>query len=101
MRLDAAPWFEQAYRRIRPPNGAPWIDDRPVSDKELSRQLGMSRGALILARREGLTFGVADRWALSIGLHPVAIWPAFYADVVPEDVPEFGDLPGENRLVFA
>lgn len=56
----------------------------PDSFCALAREIGVDQGFLRRTIREGVTWTLADRWAVAIGYHPGEIWPAWW-DCLPDD----------------
>ncbi|MDQ6782724.1 MAG: hypothetical protein M3063_04640 [Actinomycetota bacterium] len=52
----------------------------------LSRRLGISGGNIHRACRAGLTWSLADRWAVALGFHPAEVWGQAWWSLDCEDV---------------
>jgi hypothetical protein len=76
-RLPIDPLLEVAERMWAPHSGQPV---GPVG--KLTSLLGIDRGSVWRAAREGVTIYTADQWAVRLGYHPSQLWPdLFYADL--------------------
>jgi len=58
----------------------PLLDACGLTHTALAHQLGLSGGAIVTARRRGLTDPQADEWAIGVGLHPLAVWGWAWVD---------------------
>lgn len=52
----------------------PLLDATGLSRTALARRLNVAFGTVHRAGREGVSDRVADRWAIRLGLHPLAVW---------------------------
>ena len=53
-------------------------DTNIVTTSYIARRLDVQRGVVCRWRREGIPFYSADAAAISLGVHPVLIWPEFH-----------------------
>lgn len=53
---------------------------------QLAMRIGVARRAVQEARRMGLSDLQADLWAITVGLHPGAIWGRIWWDAAPAEL---------------
>lgn len=54
-------------------------------DRHIGELLGLTRTALQAYKSRGIPVYKADRWAITIGLHPAVIWGDLWWDLALED----------------
>lgn len=60
-------------------------NDGPV--KMVARRLGIGTQRIYRYRRSGMSTELADRLAISAGLHPSLVWPTWFIDAAREACP--------------
>jgi hypothetical protein len=61
------------------------------SDSYIATLCGTNRCRVWQWRNRGVAAGVADRVAITLGAHPLEIWPDYLDDIDPDTVPELDE----------